>query len=476
MTMHTIQFDKFTGMNGPRTAVNSPADFLQQHFKVKVPPGTSSAVNATLIWSYTEFNGTGGFSGIGSDVDTVAIAGDEYAFTGYFGTSPVPLEDVAAMFYTSYSNAATLPLDYELPFIMPYQDSMVAVPRDQVSPAVPRFESGATMTFGGSPIYLYALWYNNSFGTNTLHFRTVFRGMLRETRDIDNMYGTYTVFDKNGTELFTKSLSDPRQPLELSADRYKVVVTSSGYWLRHARGTLTLASEFDLGVGFTAIPPSVTSLMLLDGNRHTTDSFVRGGHGTLQFAVNRFSGPDNELPMFDSTKAWYRKHGTTGWVPLTLTKIAEIPGNEGLIVEADLGAATEEDSVAIDLRVASKDSSGFTVDQIVAPAFAVGNWDTVATDVQAPPDGVPRRFALDQNYPNPFNPATTIRYRLPAGSHVRLNVYDVLGREVTVLVNAKQEAGEYSVAWNAATMPSGVYFCRLRAGTFTGIRKLLLLR
>jgi hypothetical protein len=61
MTMHTIQFDKFTGMNGPRTAVNSPANFIQQHFKVKVPPGTPSALTATQIWSYTDINGTGGF-------------------------------------------------------------------------------------------------------------------------------------------------------------------------------------------------------------------------------------------------------------------------------------------------------------------------------------------------------------------------------------------------------------------------------
>ncbi|HTK82783.1 MAG TPA: S8 family serine peptidase [Bacteroidota bacterium] len=473
-TFHTIQFDRFTGMSGPRTAVNSPSNFIQQHFRVKVAPGTLFAVNATQIWSYTFSNGTGGFGGIGSMVDTVAVAGGEYAFTGYFGTSTLPNEDLAALFYTSYSNASTLPLDYEMPFIMPYRDSIVASPRELVSPAVPRFESGATMTFGGSPSYLYALWYNNSFGTNTLHFRTVFRGMLRETRDIDNTYGTYTLFDKNGAELFTKSLNEPRSPRELTAEMYKVVIHSTGYWLRNARGSLTLASEFNLGAGFSAIPPSVTSFVLFDSSLHSTDSFVKGGRGKLQFAVNTFA-PATRIPIFDSTKAWYRKHGTAAWQPLPLTKVAEIADAEGLIVEGDLAAATAEDSVAIDLRIASKDSSGFSVDQIVAPAFAVGNWDTVLTDVR-PGEEAPVRFVLNQNYPNPFNPATTISYELSSFARVSLKVYDVLGRELATLVNETKARGRYSVRWNASAVASGVYYYRLQAGSATSVRKMLLIR
>jgi hypothetical protein len=358
---------------------------------------------------------------------------------------------------------------------MPDGDSMVAVPRELVTPAVPRFETGGTMTFVGSPSYCYALWYNNSFGSNTLHFRPVFRGMLRETRDIDNTLGTYSVFDRNGMEVVAGSLNDPRSPLQLTADRYKVVITSSGAWLRKARGTLTLTSEFNLDAGFSAIPPSVTSFMLLDSHRHPTDSFVKGEPGTLQFAVNRFSGPGNQLPIFDSTKAWFRRHGTEGWQPLPLVQVAEIPDNEGLIVEADLGKATAGDSVAIDLRVASKDSSGFTVDQIVSPAFAVGNWDTVLTGV-IPDAGVPGRFALEQNYPNPFNPETVVSFVIGHSSFVRLSVYDILGREVDVLVNGKMEAGRHEIRWNAAGEASGIYFYRLQAGSYSATKKLMLVK
>jgi formylglycine-generating enzyme len=91
-------------------------------------------------------------------------------------------------------------------------------------------------------------------------------------------------------------------------------------------------------------------------------------------------------------------------------------------------------------------------------------------------EGVPERFSLDQNYPNPFNPATVIRFGLPFASRVVLTVYDVLGREVAVLVDEKREAGSYEVTFNGASLSSGMYFYRMDAGSFTQTRKLMLLR
>ena len=70
-------------------------------------------------------------------------------------------------------------------------------------------------------------------------------------------------------------------------------------------------------------------------------------------------------------------------------------------------------------------------------------------------------FRLDQNYPNPFNPITNISYTLPENSEVSLMVYDLLGEEIELLVNEKQVAGNYSIAFNASQYPSGIYFYRL---------------
>jgi hypothetical protein len=88
----------------------------------------------------------------------------------------------------------------------------------------------------------------------------------------------------------------------------------------------------------------------------------------------------------------------------------------------------------------------------------------------------PLRFELAQNYPNPFNPSTVIRYQLPNSANVTLKVFDVTGKEVAEVVNGYQTAGEHSVEFNAANLPSGIYFYRLSAGNYTATRKMMLVR
>lgn len=88
----------------------------------------------------------------------------------------------------------------------------------------------------------------------------------------------------------------------------------------------------------------------------------------------------------------------------------------------------------------------------------------------------PGTFELSQNYPNPFNPSTTFEFRVEERSNVKLAIYDILGREVAVLVNDERPAGMHTVLWNAAGMPSGVYFCTLSAGNRMLTRKLVLVR
>lgn len=88
----------------------------------------------------------------------------------------------------------------------------------------------------------------------------------------------------------------------------------------------------------------------------------------------------------------------------------------------------------------------------------------------------PTTFELAQNYPNPFNPTTTINYQLPISALVTLKVYDVVGREVATLVNARQEAGRYDVNFNATSLSSGVYFYRLQAGSFVQTKKMMLVK
>jgi aminopeptidase N len=88
----------------------------------------------------------------------------------------------------------------------------------------------------------------------------------------------------------------------------------------------------------------------------------------------------------------------------------------------------------------------------------------------------PTKFAVYQNYPNPFNPMTSIKFDIPKNTFVTLKVFDVLGKEVAILINEVRNAGSYNVDWNASVYPSGVYFYKLESKDFTETKRMLLIK
>jgi hypothetical protein len=98
------------------------------------------------------------------------------------------------------------------------------------------------------------------------------------------------------------------------------------------------------------------------------------------------------------------------------------------------------------------------------------------TAVNGPSGAQPAFFNLGQNYPNPFNPTPVIRYQLPVTSVVKLVVFDILGREVALLVNERKALGGYDVKFDASGLSSGVYLYRLTAGSFVQTCKMVVLR
>ncbi len=89
---------------------------------------------------------------------------------------------------------------------------------------------------------------------------------------------------------------------------------------------------------------------------------------------------------------------------------------------------------------------------------------------------IPDKFALYQNYPNPFNSSSVIKYSIPYSSQVTLKIFNTLSKEIETLVNEEKPVGTYELNWNAANLPSGVYFYRLQTGSFGQTRKMLLLK
>jgi hypothetical protein len=114
--------------------------------------------------------------------------------------------------------------------------------------------------------------------------------------------------------------------------------------------------------------------------------------------------------------------------------------------------------------------------QMTSQAKFLSLSNTPPIGIEPVTQNIPKSFKLYQNYPNPFNPVTTIKFGLPKSEFVELKIFDILGREVAVLVREPREAGIYSVKFDASNFASGVYFCKIAAGNFTETKKLLLIK
>ncbi len=110
-----------------------------------------------------------------------------------------------------------------------------------------------------------------------------------------------------------------------------------------------------------------------------------------------------------------------------------------------------------------------------SPFSSEKSFVVTSTSARQPP-AVAAAFSLKQNYPNPFNPSTTIEFVLPHAGVVSLKVFDALGNEVSTLADGWSQAGPHQVKWNARGFASGVYWCRLQAGSFTGSKAMILVR
>jgi hypothetical protein len=183
----------------------------------------------------------------------------------------------------------------------------------------------------------------------------------------------------------------------------------------------------------------------------------------------------------------------TGTVRLSWQTPAE-RNNAGFVVERSGTSATGFVAIATLPPAAGPVSAGPTRYECLDTNRQIGRWyyrvrqidedgtghlsQVITVDVLTAVSGgtEPLAFVLEQNSPNPFNPSTAISYQVPRGGPVRLAVFDILGREVALLVNGPQPPGRYSVRFDGSRFSSGVYLCRLEAGGSAAVRRMLLLK
>jgi cytochrome c peroxidase len=144
----------------------------------------------------------------------------------------------------------------------------------------------------------------------------------------------------------------------------------------------------------------------------------------------------------------------------------EVPDNVNTDELGDLGLTDEEEDAIVTFMLTLSDGYKLKVNK---------DMDVISMNL------TPKTYALYQNIPNPFNPTTEIRFQIPNEEIVKLSIYNLLGQEIVTLLNKQMPAGEHRLTWNATdklgnSLPNGIYVYQLTAGSFTDVRKMMLLK
>ena len=225
----------------------------------------------------------------------------------------------------------------------------------------------------------------------------------------------------------------------------------------------------DGGSHWVAQASNTSAILWSVSFRSASVGWVVGGGGTL-------------LKTLDGGTSWIQQNNPSPdelrSVCFPTDSVGYACGDNGTILKSTDGGVTWQQQV-------SGTAEGLCASSFVSPDTGyVAGWDgtilkTVSGGITAVRDGankIPQSTELMQNYPNPFNPSTNIYYQLATNGIVILKVYDVLGREVATLVNARQSAGNHSVIFDAVRIPSGVYFYTFQVGSYHDTKKLLVLK
>jgi hypothetical protein len=283
-------------------------------------------------------------------------------------------------------------------------------------------------------------------------------------------------------------------------------------------GSFTSATPFDT----SAVPPAPVNPFVSD-----TKEIRWNTSGLLSVATPQFAGATGFLNMFGSeqigplTILSADGFGSLTWVSVTsdslrkarksLLTLSSVAQNTGMVWDGTTtihnnwgGSPTQVAPLHVTLQLSinadsirfypldptGSETRGFSIILPSAPnAFHVtidqaqlqSMWFGVEAFGNGTPESVSRgmipfRTSLEQNFPNPFNPKTVVSFQLSVVSDVRLSVYDLLGREVAILVNGRKAPGRYEVPFDGTTHSSGVYVCRLTAGTYVEVKRMMLIK
>jgi hypothetical protein len=285
------------------------------------------------------------------------------------------------------------------------------------------------------------------------------------------------VFQNSNTDKITITTSNGQPAKLISLAAYQVSETSTdslvvegwnGSNLEYTRSFLNNTSWATLTLNFDNINKIVIRL----------DS--EGNKGLTDYNFDDITFSDAAMPVELTTfKAISGKNG----INLEWQTATEI-NNQGFEIERNTNSSWVKIGFIVgqgtsvtknDYSFFDKNPVGDTIHYRLKQIDNNGNFK-YSQEIEVIADRAPNNYSLSQNYPNPFNPSTTINYRIAKADKVVLKIYDLLGKEVTTLVNENKSSGSYSAIFNAFNMPSGIYVYELRTDGFVSRNKMMLLK
>jgi len=292
--------------------------------------------------------------------------------------------------------------------------------------------------------------------------------------------GSYAHILKNNTEtppIFYRLLPDAysitTDGFPDSISRLTILHDQGYYDVERTDATGAQTDLFSYDGGFAMVNPDPASKIMRMGALITTDSMVQKLYSLRGLS---FSQDDSvHLGVVNTDGLRIGNVGSTKTYRLSMESASALSNNFFEHADITLAAnsahtiAPDWNDLSVPIPIYVDLGNDGSVDDTIFAANTTGIGE-VHSEV------VPVRFSLIQNYPNPFNPTTKIPFAIPSMQHVRITVYDILGREVKTLVDRVISPGVFEVTWDASSRPAGVYYARMTAGNFTETIRLMYIK
>lgn len=478
-----VHHDVAKGISQSKILINDPTTFVSREFELNIPDeqGFATISHNGIIKEFIEFP---------TQKSTRFRLGiDNYQCTGELFISEFTNElySPAVSMFTFTDNVAHYSTQ---PFLI-WEGDIYSYRNEEPGKDILLIDESSPIVLGKNPIFSNTLFiYNdNYFGENVLLGIISLYGASDEENFMTDYQSELNLFDKNH-KLVWSNTSRQYLFVNIPEEYYSLEYNVSNNNVCGLNGTLKLEADFDLSSA-DGTPPTITSFKYLDQDRRIKDHFDNDDSINVYFSIGDFeyifTGDiirGNYLPLDTSkTKFLTKINGTPEWDTASVSVVHE-DDQSGVLYRSELTNYADLDSASIDLKLQFQDQIGNTTQWTMIPAFTVGKMPVIVKVEEIIVENVitPAVYSLSQNYPNPFNPSTTLKYSIPENSKVKVEIFNMLGQRVDVLVNEINTAGHHEVSWDASNLPSGIYMYRLSAISletrkeFQSVKKMVLIK